>query len=397
MRRTATLAAPLLLLLVAPPLASASCVYSERGDLSEVLAVTRERALTHRGEEWGWTDLRGENFTPIGVATAARSPVAASPDGAWIAWERLEGPRGWNCAAEGAALAMRATDADPSLPAPVTVDGAVRALAASATHVFAALEGRDHLSRFAWGEAQETPLVVDRAAAYERARILIDAEAWTARDVRMLRASPDGSLLAIVSWSDVDPAASVREVLVVDAATGIPVGTSIGWGFERVLLDLAFSPDGRRLAILTGDAERFTDLYVREVESGAIASRWLDTRPAADIAWGARGLAVALREPPLVGSGPVNGTVVLLAEDELRETARWNWTRASPAGLAWAGEDTLVAALGGRLEALDAAPSPEPPLEPAEQAPVPAPAAVAALVAVALAAIALRPRRRRRG
>ena len=361
------------------PASSASCYLPPREDLSALAWASETRAVTNLGDAWGVYELASSNFTPF-ARSDGLTPVVTSPDGAWAAWIEDAG-RDWGCERLEPRLQVRATDGGD---ATLLARADVRAIAAGPTQLAVAFDGAENITLFRWGEREGTNLSVDRVAAWSRQGVMVDADPWSARDVQHMRFSPDGTLLAIASWSDVEVPYGRREVTVVDVATGIPVGYPSGWAFERALIDLTFDPDSTRLAVMTGEVERFVDIMAREVATSAIVGRFVDTRAGVHLAWGPGGLAVALRDAPLTGGGPANGTLVVL-NDTLHEVWRSDTTSEHPRALAWASNDRLAVAMGGRIDLVNVSTEATAPAPARSPLPLPVPIVLAAaLVALAI-------------
>lgn len=351
------------------------------------------------------------------VYAGAFTRYAISPDGAWVVKRHLEITEDDAIVDQVVALEV-ATGARTVLR-----DGALHALASGGPLVAVTTGGNASVWAWRWGAWSE-PIELRAAPGPEPGGLggprLDASRPPDGARVFVMAVSPDGRFVAFVDGGahafDVERAAALPD-------TGAA-------GFTDSVVDIAFSPDSARLAILTSQPGRFSELRTYAVTMDGLAPLhvWRRGEEGVALAWGTPGLAVVLarHNDPY---GPIADALVTLHADarDLRtpREASLNLTRVSGSAafqrdrLLVGLEDGFVALNGELAElfrarpgepprfarsveappepTLIASPAPPPGEEPGPEARSVVGAPGAALVALAVAAIsaARRPCRRR--
>lgn len=252
---------------------------------------------------------------------------ALSPDGRWLAVERAE--VGGMCDRSNETLEVVHIEDGARR---VLLHERAHALAASREHLAVARTSSDAIELYAWDSgALVRELNVDLREAYAARGIDWYGEGWQAKETFHLAFSPDGSRLASVSGAS-------RYLVVFDVATGELVrehAPEYGLPSGDTLVALAFSPDGERLAGVTSQGTRFSEVFVWDLraEGNAVESLRRDVEGAVGALWTEEGLVVAYVEdawPP----GDTGSGVLRLFAPALDLLATSNATHGATGGLA---------------------------------------------------------------
>lgn len=324
--RAAPILAPLMLFaLLASPAASACSVLPEPA--FSMLAVAEDGALVGN-QNGGVGRLWPANgtFSPQ-ARLGFLGPEALSPDGRWLAVERAD--VGGMCDRSNESLEVMDLGGGA---ARLLLHERVVALAASREHLAVARPASDAIEIYAWASgALVRELRVDLREAYAARGIDWYGMGWQANEAFHLAFSPDGSRLASVSGAS-------RYLVVFDVATGKLVrqhAPEYGLPSGDPLVALAFSPDGKRLAGVTSQGTRFSEVFVwdLEAEGNAVEALRRDVEAATGMRWTDSGLVVAYADdewPP----SDASGGVLRLFSPALDVLAESNASNGASGGLA---------------------------------------------------------------
>ncbi|MGW3209698.1 nSTAND1 domain-containing NTPase [Streptomyces sp. NPDC001135] len=281
------------------------------GHLGQVIALGwdpdtgRLRTIGTEGDLCTWT-AHGEpaGQRPLGLGALRRAGFSGGGGAYWVDTE------------DGVLAVRRFDDPDFSVTTQAADVFGDRALDLSFDGWRAVAQLVDHAVR-----------IVDLSPA-ARGRPPEERRSFDAPRATALSWSPDGSLLALLTW---------RELQVLTAADGVPV-----WRLPRGEDELpgltgwfAWSPDGRRVAHTAGRA-----LRIRAAEDGAVLDEW-DIGPEANgVFWSPDGQLVAAAVPDAGRNADAVITVWRVADHALVRRLRVPWGGEE---IAWRADSTCFA------------------------------------------------------
>lgn len=316
----------LVILLAAPT--AAACDYFIPDGPTHVLWTDGERAFTDQKGEYGYRDLETGAFEKVVDPFDLMSP-RVSPDGLWIVWQEAAGT-GADCSAQdGRVLAKRIGEA----PFVLREQSA------------AALDVGD--ARAAVVDEGERAVWIHPLATREAARSFpLESD-----HVSLLRLSADGRYVA-VSFPLVD------KLVFLDTSSG---ATVVELEAREDVQGVAFSPDGTRVAILSGHYGVDARLRVLSLADATIlAQRELRGETGSALLWGASGVAAATHTIAYPGDGTVQNDAMLRVFGQpatLGDAHETPFPGSRIESMAATPEGDLVLAVGGALRRVDAPPA----------------------------------------
>jgi hypothetical protein len=235
--------------------------------------------------------------------------AAASPSGRWLAGLFLDGP-------------IQVVDTGTGATRSSLRRGAAR-LAFVSEDALALDPGVTF-----WGIPDTAPVVSIADEGDLPARPMAAVTGLVARGISVVQ-SPDGAILAehvetrgdsgVVAIRLADAAERGRSSLILAGALDVP---TIVPGLQQLLPELAFSPDGRRLAASFGMSDRWghdtTALFVWEVEGGRLLRRIASRETFRNLVWSAdSGSIAATRYTPDSWTQPVKTGVTELVRIDI--------------------------------------------------------------------------------